>query len=177
MILYKSAPAEGEQGLKCKVDTVARMPEVGISFSSPFKGTVKANGSPPCSASPPPGWDLPRTSWEQSWWWAESQGIGVGLGGITLSGRVVRMVTEGSSRIPQGQIHFDEGLLNHEPITPPQASVGVLSTSSISTSVYMDHLCIKRQNDCLTAFLHFHSWCFYSNENPNDNLHSTPGGK
>ena len=62
MILYKSAPAEGKQGLKCKVDTVARMPEVGISFSSPFKGTIKANGSPPCSASPAPGWNLPRTS-------------------------------------------------------------------------------------------------------------------
>lgn len=123
MILYKSAPTESKQGLKCKLGTVARIPEVGISFSSPFKGTIKANGSPLCSASPPPGWNLPRTSSEQSWWWAESQGIGVGLGGITLSGRVVGMVTEGSSRIPQCQIHIDEDLLSYEPITPPQLSM------------------------------------------------------
>lgn len=102
MILYKSAPAEGKQGLKRKLDTVARMPEIGISFSSPFKGTIKANGSPPCSASPPAGWNLPRTSWKQSWWWAESQGIGVGLGDITLSGRVVGMVDRRQLQNPPG---------------------------------------------------------------------------
>ena len=53
MILYKSAPAESKQGLKCKLGTVARIPEVGISFSSPFKGTIKANGSPLCPLQAP----------------------------------------------------------------------------------------------------------------------------
>lgn len=94
--------------------------------------------------------------------------VGVGLGGIILSGRMKELAAEVGSRIPC-QIQMDDDLLNCDPIAPPQPQAG-----AIRASAFTDHLGIKSQNDCLRSFIHFHSWDFYSCANPNNNLHPTP---